>query len=247
MNCDSLVTQTCPLFQCIPHFLLQWRSSKNFWKKNSSCVIDNGHSIIPTTPSRTGMRRRRGVGTQKWALMCLFRGCSLPEILNYVPDGGHFFRIPMSFQIQGQVFIPEWYICQWKGLLYDTQPSRQKQVYNRRTVRTVISPTMTTTGGQSGPCLLGEGKEGERVERSWSITEWRRKRGVGTHHKWGIVSSLAHQCGPSCACCGICRGKRGGREGERGVLGKRGEGRYSPQVGHCVISGPSVWALMCLL
>ena len=34
-------------------------------------------------------------------------------------------------------------------------PSRQKQVYNRRTVRTVLSPTMTTTGGQSGPCLLG--------------------------------------------------------------------------------------------
>ncbi len=26
-------------------------------------------------------------------------------------------------------------------------PSRQKQVYNRRTVRTVLSPTMTTTGG----------------------------------------------------------------------------------------------------
>ena len=34
-------------------------------------------------------------------------------------------------------------------------PSRQKQVYNRRTVRTVLSPTMTTTVGQSGPCLLG--------------------------------------------------------------------------------------------
>ncbi len=35
------------------------------------------------------------------------------------------------------------------------QSSRQKHVYNRRTVRTVLSPTMTTTGGQSGPCLLG--------------------------------------------------------------------------------------------
>ncbi len=34
-------------------------------------------------------------------------------------------------------------------------PSRQKQVYNRRTVRTVLSPTITTTGGQSGPCQLG--------------------------------------------------------------------------------------------
>ncbi len=34
-------------------------------------------------------------------------------------------------------------------------PSRQKQVCNRRTVRTILSPTMTTTGGQSGPCLLG--------------------------------------------------------------------------------------------
>ncbi len=34
-------------------------------------------------------------------------------------------------------------------------PSRQKQVYNRRTVRTVLSPTMTTTGGQSRPCQLG--------------------------------------------------------------------------------------------
>ncbi len=34
-------------------------------------------------------------------------------------------------------------------------PSRQKQVYNRRTVRTAISTTMTTTGGQSGQCQVG--------------------------------------------------------------------------------------------
>ena len=34
-------------------------------------------------------------------------------------------------------------------------PSRQKQVYNRRTVQTALSPTMTTTGVQSGPCQLG--------------------------------------------------------------------------------------------
>ena len=35
------------------------------------------------------------------------------------------------------------------------RPSRQKQVYNRRTVRTALSPTITTTGGQSEPCQLG--------------------------------------------------------------------------------------------
>ncbi len=46
--------------------------------------------------------------------------------------------------LQGPVMELMWYL-----------PSRQKQVYNRRIVRTVLSPTMTTTVGQSGPCLLG--------------------------------------------------------------------------------------------
>ena len=41
-------------------------------------------------------------------------------------------------------------LCNGHALLLDISqiPSRQKQVYNR-------SPTMTTTGGQSGPCQLG--------------------------------------------------------------------------------------------
>ncbi len=30
------------------------------------------------------------------------RGGSLMEILNYLPDGGHFSRVPMWFQIQGK-------------------------------------------------------------------------------------------------------------------------------------------------
>ncbi len=38
----------------------------------------------------------------------------------------------------------------WNGTYFCNpikDPSRQKQVYNRRTVRTVLSPTITTTGG----------------------------------------------------------------------------------------------------
>ncbi len=45
------------------------------------------------------------------------RGGSLPEILNYVPDGGQFFWIQMLFQIHRQVPIPERYIRQWKYFL----------------------------------------------------------------------------------------------------------------------------------
>ncbi len=52
-----------------------------------------------------------------------------------------------SYRTRGKFFNNSNLSNQKQCAMYSYIPSRQKQVYNRRTVRTALSPTMTATGG----------------------------------------------------------------------------------------------------